>query len=459
MPKKTKYDYDLIVIGSGTSGSVAASIAAASDKRVALIESDKFGGESPNWGDIPVRAMLHATTILDRARTGSRFGLRTNTLGFNYPSILRWRETAMKRSGNSDNRSYYERQGITVFHGPAHFLSPNEISVNRRHLSASNFLIATGSHLVPASIAGLSDVGYYTPKTFHDLRRPPKKLLIIGGGPASIEYAYLLATLGTKVSIAERAARLLPREDEEVSDLITRELTERHGVNIITQCRVLSVSKKGNSRHVLYGRGGHETQLVVDDILLLENRKPVTDIGLENANIHYNADGIEVSSQLQTNMRHIFAAGDVLGNAQHQTHAALLEGRVAAHNILHPKKRVTPDYSAAPRTISVWPEVAAVGLTEDDCVRRSLDIRTSIAPLSMVARANVGDHTTGFCKLIVDKKGILLGAAIVAPGASEIIHELALAIKYELTAHELANTPHAFLSWSEVVRAAAVKLV
>ena len=185
MPKH-QFDYDLIVIGSGAGGSVAATIAAERGKRVAIIESDTFGGESPNWSDVPINALLNAANLYDEAKHGAKFGIRSSTIGYNYPSIRAWKELAVRRTGAGGNRRYYENRGISAFNGQAHFLAPNEISVNRRHLSAGNFLIATGSHWDIPNIPGLQDIKYYTPRTILEAIRPPKSLMVIGGGDTGI---------------------------------------------------------------------------------------------------------------------------------------------------------------------------------------------------------------------------------------------------------------------------------
>ena len=456
MAKKPKFDYDLIVIGSGAGGSAAASIAARNGKKVAIVEADTFGGDSPNWSDIPTKALLHAAHLYDEAHHGSRFGLRSNTLGYNYPSLRAWKDLAVKRTGAGGNRKFYENEGIATFNSSAHFISPNEITVNRRHLSAANFLIATGSHWITPDIPGLADVGFLTPRTILQAIRPPKSLFIVGGGTVGVEIAQMMAIFGTKVYLAEVASRILPKEDEEVGVLMERLMTETKGVSVLTQARVLSVTSQALRKKVTYTRGGVEKTVQVDEILVATGRKPSVDLGLENASVKYTPKGIEVNQHLQTSSRHIYAAGDVLGHNQH-THSALLESRVAAHNLLN-KQKATPDYTGSPRLTFTHPGIASVGLSEDDCSKRDLAIKTSVAPLNMIARSNTSDFRDGFVKLIADKSGMLLGATVVAPHAAEIIHELSLAIKHQLTAQDLANTPHAFLSWSEAVRVAASKI-
>ena len=456
MATKHTFDYDLIVIGSGAGGSAAATIAARAGKRVAIVEADTFGGDSPNWSDVPTKALLHAAHLYDEARHGARFGLRSSTLGYNYPSIRAWKDLAVQRTGAGGNRRYYENQGISAFNGTAHFLSPNEISVNRRHLSAAKFLIATGSEWTTPTIAGIDTIDYLTPRTILESIRPPKSLFIIGGGEVGVEIAQLMAIFGTKVYIAEKASRILPHHDLEVGTLMERVLREQKGITSLTEARVVSVAKDGLGKRVTISRGGVEKSVRVDEILIAESRMPNVDLGLENAGVAYTPKGIDVNDALQTSVRHIFAAGDVLGR-ESNTHSALLESRIAANNILH-KAKVAPDYTATPTLVFTYPGIARVGLSEDDCLKRDLAINKAIAPLNSIARSNTSDFRDGFVKIIADKKGVILGATVVAPHAGEMIHELALAIKHGLSADDVAQTPHAFLSWSEAIRVAAAKL-
>lgn len=457
MAKKPKFDFDLIVIGTGAGGSAAATIAAREGLRVAVVEADTFGGDSPNWSDVPTKALLHAAQLYDEARHGARFGLRSSAMSYNYPSIRAWKELAVRRTGAGGNRKYYENEGIATFHGQAHFLSPNEISVSRRHISAEHFLVATGSEWTLPDIQGLDLVNYLTPRTILEAIRPPKTLYIIGGGSIGVEIAQLMAIFGTKVYIADIAGRLLPHEDEDVGKLMEHLLSTQKGTTVLTQTRTLAVEKENIAKRVTYTRGGVEHSVRVDEVLVAAGRMPAVDLGLENAGIVYTPKGIDVNEHLQTSAKHIYAAGDVLGRSNSFTHTALLESRIAAHNILH-KNKATPDYTASPRLTFTFPGIASVGLGENECLKRDLQVKVGISPLNIIARSNTSDFRDGFVKIIADKKGTIIGTTVVAPHAAEIIHELALAVRYELTAAEVANTPHAFLSWSEAVRVAASRI-
>lgn len=457
MARKPNLDYDLIVIGSGAAGSTAALAVAKAGHRVALIEAGTFGGESPNWGDVPTKAMLHAANLYDEARRGTRFGIRSSMLGYNYPSVLAWRDKAIRRTGAADNRKYYDSLGIDTYAGIAHFLSPHELSVNRKHITGHHFLVATGSHFDMPDVYGIETVRYLTPKTLLDMPRVPRSIFIVGSDNDAVEYAQLLATFGTKVYLAEKSARLMPDEDSEVGELMEKYLHETKGITCLTETQIAGVEKKGLGVRVSFTRGTTSKAVQVDEILFLTNRVPSTDLGLENAAVTYSRGGIDTNDHLQTSARHIYAAGHVLGG-DCPTHVAILHGRVVAHNILNPKSPSKPITTAIPRVTYTNPGVASVGLSENDCIKRDLKINHAIAPLSMVGRSNTSDFSTGFIKIIADKKGLLLGATVVAPHAAEIIHELTLAIHHGMTAADVASAPHAFLSWSEAVRVAASKL-
>ena len=455
MAKKQKYDFDLIVIGSGAGGTAAATTAARQGKSVAVIESDNFGGQSPNISDIPTKALLHVAHLYDDTKQGVRFGIRSNTIGYNFPTIKDWKDTAVKRAGG--NRRHYQQAGISTYQGRGHFTGPNEVSVNNRKLTARFFLISTGSKWKIPDIQGLDTIGYLTPETIIKAIRPPKSLFIIGGGNIAIEIAQLFATFGTKVYVAEIASRILPHEDESVGQFIQKEFESKKGMTILTQTKTLAVEKENIAKRVTYTRGGVERTVRVDEILLADSREPELDLGLDNVGVSYSKNGIEVNEFLQTSNKYIFASGDVIGNNQNFTHTALNEGRIAYHNMFH-RNQIVPNYTATPRITFTNPEIASVGLTENDCIKRDLSIKIGLAPLNTIARSNTSDNRGGFVKIISDKKGVIIGSTVIAPGAGEIIHELTLAVHHKMTAHQVAEAPHAYLSWSEAVKGAATQL-
>ncbi len=456
MPKQ-KFDYDLVVIGAGAGGSVAATIANNAGKRVAMIEAGRMGGECPNWGCIPTKAMIYAAEIYADAKHASEFGLRTGMISYNYPSIKAWKDKVVRRTGAAQGKQYYESLGIDVIKGEAHFLSPYEITVNRRHYTAAHFIVATGSKTHIPPIDGLADVPYITNREALELNRPPKTIFIVGGGPIGCEFAQLFATFGSKVYIAEVAPRILPSEDEETSKLLTDIFSKQNGMSILANAKVLSVEKERLAKRVTYQIGDNTRSVRVDELMIATGKEAIVDFGLENAGVEYSRQGVAVNDNLQTSVSHIFAAGDVTGQFMF-THMSIYQGRLAAHNVLHSRKMLTTDYRAVPRVTFLRPEVASVGMLEEECLKRAKEYRKAVAPISIISRANVNDINDGFVKVIANQQGILIGATVVAPHAGEIIHELTLAIQLGVSASEVANTIHAFPAWSEAVRVACAKI-
>lgn len=457
MSQKPTFDYDYIVIGSGAGGSPAASILASAGKKVAVVEKSTFGGESPNWGDVPTGFMSYTINTYQIAKNAAKFGLRTNSVGYNYPSLLSWKDVVTKRTGAGGNRRYYEKQGISVFAGNAHFLSPNEIAVNRRHLSARKFLIATGSDWQISKIPGLENTTYHTPKTIFNLKRLPKTIFVIGSSTTALEIAHIFSVLGTKVYIAEESSRILPNFDEEVSSLLTNDAKKNRNISVLTYTKVISIQKSSIQKRITFLQGQVEKSVRVDEILIADQQIPATDLGLENAGVKYTRKGVSVDSSLRTSARHIFAAGSVVDTTI-QTHEVLSQSRIAAHNLLH-NNRIKLDNSPRLQVAFTQPEIAQVGMNENDCRKKGIKVKMAIVPLTATVRSNITDQRTGFVKLIINQRRVIIGTTIVGPHASDIIAELSLAIRHKITSDELASTPHCFTSWSEAVRIAAGKLL
>lgn len=453
---KQKYDFDLIVLGSGGGGSVAALIAAGSGKRVAMVERDILGGECPNYGCVPTKALLHAAHIYDSAKHGQQFGIRSGTLTYNYPSLKSWKDLAVYRTGSTQGKRLYESEGVKVIDGEARFISEHELTVNRRHYSADNFLIATGAHDFIPLIEGLDKTGYLTFKEAVNLTRPPKSLFIIGAGSVGCEFAELFSIFGSKIYLSDVTPRILNKEDEEVSEIVRETFETERGMEVLTNTKVLRVTKEGLAKRVFFQQGASERSVKVDEILIATGKLANIDLGLENANVDYTPKGITVNELMQTSTKHIYASGDAVG-PYHYTHAAIYQSRIAANNMLH-KQKVAADYRAVPRVTFLSPEVASVGMSEAECTKRDTRIRKAVAPIAIIGRANTSNSDRGLVKVITDTKGILIGASIVCPHASEMVHELTLAIQMRLQAQEVANTIHAFPTWSEAIRIACSKV-
>jgi mercuric reductase len=221
--------------------------------------------------------------------------------------------------------------------------------------------------------------------------------------------------------------------------------------------KITNIEKDSLFKRVHFTEGAEAKSVRVDEVLLATGKAPRVDLGLENAGVQYTAKGIEVNEYMQTTAKHIFAAGDVVGGDMY-THMAIYQSRIAIHNMLN-RQKIPTNYKAVPRVIFVEPEIAAVGLTEEDAIKYAVKYRTALTPISLIGRASLTDDKEGFVKIVTDMDGKLLGGSIAAPHAGEMIHELGLAVQMGLTTADVANTIHAFPTWSEAIRIACSKIM
>lgn len=453
--KKPKvYDYDLVVIGSGA-GSSAAHIVAKTGKHVAIVEQGTFGGECPNFGCVPTKALLQAAETYETVKNAADFGVHSSSIRYDYSAIRDWKSQAVRNTGSEEGPASYKEDGIDVFRGHAHFLSPWVLAVGEKRLSAKKFLIATGTKNAIPPIPGLKETGFITYKEAIDLDSPPKRIFIIGGGAIGCEFAQLFSAFGSHVQIAEFTPRLLVKEDVEVGELLQAVFEER-GIGVHVGAQVINVASDKSGRIVTFTKNGTQHTTTVDEVMIATGKVPCTDLGLENAGVKYDRRAIAVDRYMQTSAPHIYAAGDVTGKYMF-THVATYQSRLAANNMFN-RLKWTADYRAVPRCIFVSPECASVGPSEEELRASGVKFQTAAVPISLIGRSSVTQQDTGFVKVIADKRGRLLAASVVAPRAGEVIHELTLAIQTRQKASAIEWTIHAFPTWSEAVRLACSKI-
>ena len=450
-----RFDYDYVVIGSGAAGSAAALSAAGLGVHTAIIEADKWGGTTLNYRDVAYGAAMNFAERYSNAVYGSRFGMSSSTLRYNYPTVLNWQATAVRRAGGGDRKTF-ENAGVDCYNGYATFISPHEIVVDDAQISSDKFLIATGSNLVPRGIAGVDTVSCWTPNTVLRIPKLPKTMLVVGGGSTGCEIAEYFGTLGVQVLIAEADERLLPREDMEVSAVIEEFLNKRCQVEILTNSRVVALEEDLNGKQVIFVRDGQEKYVRVEAIVLAITPEPAVDMGLENADIKYTYAGIKVDKGLRTSCGNIWAAGDVIGG-ESSTEKAAYEAKLATSNALQKAGNVV-NYTGFVRMTNTFPQVAKVGLNEVELGNEAEKRKVSIIPIDTVSAANTNDFRDGFVKMSADTKGQIVGTTIVAPHADLMIQEVSLCIRTGMRVAEIAASPHVATSWNEAVRIAAREL-
>lgn len=444
--------YDLIVIGSGAGGGVGANYAVGLGKKVALFEKGKFGGECPNIGCVPTKAVLQAAEAYETARSSEYLGIKAKPT-FSWKDVMEWKDTAVENTGTSQGKQIFERNGIDVYQQKAVFISPNQIEAGGQVYQAKRFLIATGTSTFIPPIPGLEDASYLTSAEALELKRPPKSIVIIGGGAIGCEYAEMFNTFGSEVYIVETLPKLLCREDSEVSDLVQAVFRSK-GIKVMADTKVDAVNDRGDHKIIHIEKDGRNHRISAEHVLVATGKSAVTDFGLENAKVKFNRKRINTNSFLQTTNPRVYSAGDSAGPYLF-THTAEYQSQVAVYNAFHRRNRHRVNYRAVPRCTYITPEVASVGLSEQQLKDKGMSYKTGAVPLSLIGRSNTSGKDTGFAKVIADSKGRLLGGSVVGPRSGEVINELALAIHVGAKVSDLASAIHAFPTFSEALMYAA----
>jgi pyruvate/2-oxoglutarate dehydrogenase complex dihydrolipoamide dehydrogenase (E3) component len=446
--------YNLVVIGAGTAGLVAAAGAAGLGAKVALIERRLMGGDCLNFGCVPSKAILAAARAAKAARGAPALGVRGAPAAIDFAATMaRMREARAGLSAN-DSAHRFRQLGVDVFLGTGKFVAPDAIAVDGAILRFRRAVIATGSRPVAPPIPGLETSGYLTNETVFSLTAMPRRLAIIGGGPIGCELAQAFRRFGAEVAILEAAPRILGRDDAGAAALIERTLSDE-GVRILTGCVVESASAIAEAKilSVRHARAVASEQIHADEILVAAGRAPNLDgLALDAAGIASDpAAGVIVDDFLRTTNRRVYAAGDVCTQFRF-THAADAMARIVIRNALF-FGRARMSALTIPSCVYTDPEVAHTGLSAQEAEARGAKVKTLFLPMSEVDRAVLDGRADGFAKIHVARRGgRILGGTIVAPHAGEIISELTFAIARRVPLGALANVIHPYPTVAETLR-------
>ncbi len=458
--------YHLVVIGAGTGGLVTAAAAAGLGARVALVERHLMGGDCLNVGCVPSKAVIRAARAWSEARRAAeRFGapaaLGDGDFSFAMERLRRLRADLAPVDGAARFRDL----GVDVFLGDGRFRDDQTVDVSGSLLRFRRAVIATGARATVPPIPGIGDVPYYTNETIFSLTARPEHLVIVGGGPIGCELAQAFARLGTRVTLLNRGAQLLPRETASAAAIVETAMT-RDGVTVLHAVEIARVSVVHNAtRHgpssgahctLQLRRAGVDSVITTDALLLAVGRTPnVSDVGLEAAHVGFDLQhGVHVDDRLRTSNPRVYAVGDVCSSMQF-THAADFQARLVVQNALF-FGRGKASALIVPRVTFTSPEVASIGLTEADATKHGVETDVVTVPLHDVDRARLDDETDGFCEVVVVRgSDRIVGATIVSEHAGEHIGEVALAMTAKLGLGAIGRTMHPYPTQGEMLRKSA----
>ncbi len=446
--------FDLVVIGAGPGGYVAAIRAAQLGLRVAVAERDRPGGVCVNWGCIPSKAILKSAALYNEMKDAAAHGIRVQGLSANYPAVVRRSRQVADRMSRGV-AFLFRKNGIELFAGNAAVASPASVRIGSEEVGAKAILVAVGTAV--RGLPGIEPDGKTVITSDDALAREdlPRSVIVLGGGAVGVEFAYVFRSFGAEVTVVEMEDQLLPRTDREVARELEKAL-RKQGIRLLLSAPAKGLDKAAGTLTVA-APGGEET-LSAERFLVAVGRKPLAEgLGLEACGVRLVKGYIEVDGLFRTGCPSIYAIGDIIGGMM-LAHKASAEGIAAAEIIAGmPSRRPDPD--RIPSCVFCQPEVATIGLSEEEAKRRGIPVRTAKFPFTALGRAVASGHTEGFVKLVADGKyGEVIGAHIVGHGASDMIAELALARTVEATFHEIGKTVHAHPTLAEAVREAALML-
>jgi pyruvate/2-oxoglutarate dehydrogenase complex dihydrolipoamide dehydrogenase (E3) component len=444
--------YNLVVIGGGTAGLVAAAGAAGLGAHVALVERKLLGGDCLNVGCVPSKALIRAARAAAAVRAAAAFGVEVPAgARVHFAAVMERMRRLRAHLSAHDSAQRFRDLGVDVFLGKASFTGPDTLSVDGQTLRFAKAVIATGSRASEPPIPGLKDAGYLTNETVFSLTELPQRLAVIGAGPIGCELAQAFARFGSKVLLIEAMHGILPNEDPEASEVV-RQAMVHDGLHVLCCAKDLQISRTDGGKRLRVDSHGEHYDLVVDDILVGAGRTPnVEGLGLETAGVRYEKTGVTVNERLQTTNARIYAAGDIC-SAYKFTHAADAMARLVIQNALF-LGRAKASALTIPWCTYTDPEVAHVGLYEKQAQAQGIPVQTFVQPLTEVDRAVLDGDVDGFVKIHV-RQGTdrILGATIVAPHAGELLSEVTLAMVGGLGLKTLARTIHPYPTQAEALR-------
>ncbi len=456
-PKPARFDCNVVVIGAGSGGLVAAYIAAAVKAKVILIEKRRMGGDCLNTGCVPSKALIRSARFLAGIKRAADYGFKPLQAEFDFANVMQRVQGVIELVAPHDSVERYTALGVDVIEGEARVTSPYTVEVNGMTVTTRNIVIASGARPFVPPIKGLDQLNYLTSDTMWGIKDLPKRMLVLGGGPIGCELAQSLATFGSKVTIVEMMPGLMIREDSDVVDLVTEQFI-KDGIEVKTDHKAKEFLQEEGRKILIAEHNGEDVRIEFDQVLVAVGRAANTSgFGLEELGVELSQRRtVEVNEFLQTNFPNIYACGDVAGPYQF-THTAGHQAWYAAVNSLFGMfRRFKVDYSVIPFATFTTPEVARVGLNEQEAKQQGIKYEITIYGLDDLDRAIADGEARGFVKVLTPPgRDKILGATIVGEHAGELISEFVSAMRNKFGLNRILSTIHIYPTWSEANKYAA----
>jgi mercuric reductase len=470
----TQEHFDLVILGSGSTAFAAALHAAELGKTVAMTEERTVGGTCANRGCLPSKNLIEAARLVYDAAHPRYPGLSPVHMPVTWADLIAQKDEIIQEYRTHKYESLLDHpERIQVVSGQATFVSDHEVEVQSldatRRLVGDQILIATGSLPILPSIIGLTDVPYLTSDLLSstddpwetELREQPRSLLILGGGYVALELGQMFARFGTQVTLVTRGRSILSGYEPEIVGALT-DLLQEEGLRIVTGAQVRGVAQADEGVALEAQRHGSKLTFTAEKLLIATGRRPNTrELGLEQAGVAVDKAGaVQVDRTLRTSIPHIWAAGDVIGReteSQMATPVGAHDGKIAAHNALSEEPLREVDHTVIPRVIFTDPQVAVVGLTDEEAVASGMACICNAIPLRVVPRAGAIRETRGVIKMVLDETTRrVVGVSMVGPNAGEVIHEAAMALRFGATTDDFIDLIHAYPTMAEALKLVAI---
>lgn len=451
-------EYDLIIIGGGAGAFAAAIKANELGAKTAMVNTDlPLGGTCVNVGCVPSKTLLWAGEVMHLAKNHNIPGIDIEVKNFDFAQVVQHEIDLVKKLRAEKYEKVLSRlENVTLIEGKAAFVSPNEIEINGEKYSAPKFIIAAGSTATVPTIDNIQEVGYITHIEALKLKQQPKELIIVGAGPVGLEFAQMYSRFGTKVTVLHRSASIF-RSEEELTSKLAEILTDED-ITIKTNVQVKSARKEGDKKIVSYLVEGKHEEVSGDEILLAVGKTPNTqDLALDKAGVEIDdKQAIKVSPQFQTSQQHIYAVGDITNAPLRLEPTAGKEGTLATENALKDAQN-SIDYNSVPWTIFTDPQLAGVGFTEEEQMKRFGTCMCKTVSFKDVPKALIINRTEGLIKMAIHPETKqIMGVHILAPNAGELIAEAMILIKNKNTIYDVVNSLPMFPTLSESIKIAAL---